>query len=187
MNRRLLLSAILMLLFAHFAAAQTSPSNPAATRPKPKEEKKEELFKDAPQDLSLPEEMRIRMAIERADNEHRKIIADTEKLNDLTAEVAKGFSERGQLTADELKKLSTIEKLAKRILNHAGGDEVDDKTGRIEQMPMADMISGLTTAAAVIKKNMTAETRHVVSATVIANSNDIINLAQCLRRMQKSN
>jgi hypothetical protein len=185
MNGRSLSSIIFLLLFACITAAQTAQPNP--TRPRPKEEKKDDLFRDAPQDMTLPEEMRIRMAIERADNEHRKIIADAEKLNDLTAEVAKSFGERGGLTSDEMKKLSTIEKLAKRILGHAGGDEVDDKTGRIEQMQVADLINGIVEAAATIKKSMTAESRHVVSATVISNSNDIINMSQCVRRTQKSN
>jgi hypothetical protein len=188
MNGKILVSAILILLFALLAVAQTAqPSTPNMTRPRPKVEKKDDLFKDEPQDLTLPEEMRIRMAIERANNEHRKIVADAEKLSDLTEELAKGFGERGSLAAAEIKLLGTIEKLAKRILSHAGGDEVDDRTGRIEQMGAADLVNNINTTAAEIKKTMTTETRHVVSATVIGGSNDIINMAQSLRRMQKSN
>jgi predicted hydrolase (HD superfamily) len=178
---RLLLFAAFVLLFAFNVAAQTSPSSPPPPAPKPKQT--DDLFKD--QDISLPEEMRMRMAIERADNEHKKILADVDKLSDLSAEVARGFQDHGKLSADEVKKLGSIEKLAKKILGHAGGDEVDDKSGRVEQMSVADCVTNINSAAAVIKKTMTTESRHVVSATVIANSNDIINIAQFLRRAQK--
>lgn len=185
MNKALLLAA-LMLLFTIDASAQTGPPYPATPKPKPKPENPV-IKDDLPQDVNLPEEMRIKMAIERADNEYRKIIADVDKLNELSAEIAKAFQDSGKLTSEEAKKLGTIEKLAKRILSHAGGDEVDDKTGRIAQMSVADAINGINDAAAVIKKTMSEETRHVVSAAVIGSSNDIINMAQLLRRAQKSN
>jgi DNA repair protein RadC len=137
--------------------------------------------------MNMPEEMRVRMAIERADNEHRKVLADVDKLNELSTEVAKSFQERGSLSADEMKKLGAIEKLAKSILSKSGGEEVDDKTGRIEKMTVADAVNNINTAAAAIKKTMTTETRHVVSAAVIESSNDIINIAQFLRHAHKSN
>ena len=69
--------------------------------------------------------MRIKMAIARAEENHKKFIDDVEKLSDLSDEVARGYGERKQLTSDDVKKLGTIEKLAKRILTHAGGDEVE--------------------------------------------------------------
>ena len=180
MNRVFLFAAF-VLLFAFNAAAQSNPT--VRTSPGPKPKHVDDPTRD--QDLSVPEAMRIKMAIARADAEHKKILTDVEKLTDLSAEVAKVFEERGQLSADEMKKLGTIEKLAKRILGHAGGDEVDDKSGRVEQLSLADAVTNINNAAGVIKKTMTTETRHVVSATVIANSNDIINIAQFLRRTQK--
>jgi hypothetical protein len=186
MNRVFLL-AVFLLLFALQATAQTNtPTYPTTRKPKPRPESSV-IKDDFPQESNLPEEMRIRMAIERADNEHRKVMTDVDKLNELSTEVAKVFQDSGKLSGEEVKKLSTIEKLAKRVLSHAGGDEVDDKTGRIAQMSVGDAITGISEAAAVIKKTMDAGTRHIVSATVIGNSNDIINMAQLVRRAQKSN
>ncbi|HXG63948.1 MAG TPA: hypothetical protein VNO70_02505 [Blastocatellia bacterium] len=140
---------------------------------------------DSAQDINLPPEMRARLAIERAENEHRKVLEDVKKLSLLSSEVAKSYKELGSLSSEELKKISNIEKLAKRILSHAGGDEVDDKSAEAKQMTIAAAVEQIHEAAEKISQNMTAETRHVVSATVIANSNDIINLAQFIRRASK--
>jgi hypothetical protein len=129
--------------------------------------------------------MRIKLAIERADSDYRKALADAEKLNDLSAEVAKVYRERGSLSAEEMKKVGAIEKLAKRILSQAGGDEVDDKTANAEQQSLADACDKLSTAATKIKDSMKTQTRFVVSAAVIASSNEVINLAQFIRRSQK--
>jgi hypothetical protein len=142
--------------------------------------------RDGDQESTLPEDMRIKMAIAREEDEYKKTLEDVEKLSGLSDEVAKGYVERKQLSADDVKKLNTIEKLAKRILSHAGGEEVGNKPGSVEHLELADAIDKLNSAAANIKKDMKAETRFVVSATVIANSNDVINLARLIRHTQKA-
>lgn len=183
MIRKLLLLTILTILSAAGASAQANNPFPkpddSAARPKDRHSK------DSDQDMNLPQEMRIRLAIERADSEYRKTLADAEKLNELSAEVASAYHERGNLSAEEMKKVGTIEKLAKRILSQAGGDEVEDKAAKAEQKSMADACDQLSSAAAKIRDSMKSQTRFVVSATVIANSNEVINLAQFIRHSQK--
>jgi hypothetical protein len=183
MIRKLLLLTIFTILLAVSAAAQaTNPfPKPGESAPPPKDRSS----KDSDQDLSLPQEMRIRLAIERADSEYRKTLADAEKLNDLSAEISKVYHERGSLSAEEMKKVSAIEKLAKRILNQAGGDEVSDKDAKAEQKSLADACDQLSSAAARIRDSMKTQTRFVVSAAVIASSNEVINLAQFIRHSQK--
>ena len=185
MIKKCLLSAFFILLFAIGAAAQVPvvPSRRVDTAVKP--ELHDGKSKDSDQNVNFPEEMRIRMDIERADSEYRKTIEDADKLNDLSAEIAKSYRDRGRLTADELKKVSTIEKLAKRILNQSGGDEVDDKNKTV-QRSLPEAIEQLSTAAANIQKIMKVQTKFVVSATVIANSNEVISLAQFIRHSIKA-
>ena len=183
MIRKLLLLTVFTLLFALSASSQTN--SPFPKKDDPLVKGKDRPTKDSEQDGGLPEEMRIRLAIERADSEYRKAMEDAEKLNDLSVEVAKIYHERGQLSADEMKKLGTIEKLAKRILNQAGGDEVDEKAAKAEQKSIADAVDQLSSTASKIKDNMKTQTRFVVSAAVIASSNEVINLAQYIRRAQK--
>jgi hypothetical protein len=182
------LLVVLILFISGAAAAQTRPANPAqrpTTSPR-MPTRVEPQSRGGDMQINLPEEMRVRMEIERAEGEHRKILEYVGKLSDLSAEVSSKFREGGKLSEAEVKKLSAIEKLAKRILSHAGGSEVDEDAGR-QSVSVAEAIEQLSAAADKIKKEMTAETRFVVSASVIASSNDIINLAQLIRRVQKQN
>jgi hypothetical protein len=133
---------------------------------------------------SLPEDMRIKMAITRAEDEHKKVLEDVEKLSDMSSELAKGYGERKHLSPDDLKKLNTIEKLAKHVLSNAGGDEVEQKPDSFDHMPLADAVDKLSNAAFNIKKEVTTGTRYGVSAIVIANSNEVISLARFIRHQR---
>lgn len=181
MIKKFLSSAFFILLFAIGAAAQVrgvQPRRVDASRPETGEGRSD-------QNANFPEEMRIKMSIERADSEYRKTLEDVDKLNDLSAEIAKSYHDKGRLTVDELKKVGTIEKLAKRILSQSGGDEVDDKNKPV-QRSLPEAFEQLSAAAANIQKSMKVQTRFVVSAIVIANSNEVINLAQFIRHSIKA-
>jgi hypothetical protein len=146
MLARFLLLAILILLSAFAATAQTTRP---AIRPEPRHPDK---YPDDEQDGSrLPDDMRIKMAIARAEEDHKKVLDDVEKLSDLSIDGARGYGERKRLTSDDTKKLGTIEKLAKRILTHAGGEEVDAKTDSTEQLLIEQAIDMLSTTAANIR------------------------------------
>lgn len=182
MIKKFLSSAVLLLLCVISAAAQVRgrpPKRIDTIRPGLGEER------SADQNANLPEEMRIRMDIERADSEYRKTLEDVDKLNDMSSEIAKSYHDKGKLTADEFKKIGMIEKLAKRILSQAGGDEIDDKN-KAAQPSLPEAFEQMSTAAANIQKCMKAQTRFVVSATVIASSNEVINLAQFIRHSIKA-
>lgn len=183
MIKKFLLSAFFILLFAIGAAAQTRVVPPRRIEPIP--DPSIGTPKDSDQNVNFPEEMRIKMDIERADSEYRKTIEDADKLNDLSAEIAKCYRDKGRLTVDELKKVGTIEKLAKRILTQSGGDEVDDKNNPA-QRTLPEAFEQMSAAAANIQKSMKLQTRFVISATVIANSNEVINLAQFIRHSIKA-
>jgi hypothetical protein len=179
---RFFLLAILIVLSAVTAAGQNA--RPAI---KPAETKTPDKYPDDEQEVSrLPEEMRVKMAIARAEEDHKKVLEVVEKLSNLSAEIARGYGERKQLSSDDVKKLGTIEKLAKHVLTHAGGEEVDSKTDAIEHLSLGEAIDMLSSTVARIRKDMTAETRFVVSATVIANSNEVINLSRTIRRAKKA-
>jgi len=188
MVRRFCWVAIFSLAFSAFAIGQAAkPPVQTKTLPPPPPPNQKSPDSDNQEMTHMPEEMRIKMAIARAEEDHKKILEDVEKLSNLSDEVTKDFGDTKQLSGDDLKKLGTIEKLAKKILSHAGGEEVDPKNGTNEQLPLADVIDLLGTSVANIKKEMTAETRFVVSANVIANSNEVISLSRLIRRSKKTN
>ncbi|MGH9827153.1 MAG: hypothetical protein ACREDR_28330, partial [Blastocatellia bacterium] len=75
----------------------------------------------------LPDEMRTKMEIERADTEHKKLLDSARELGTLSSDVEKAYKQSSKLGAGEYKKLGSIEKLAKRILSDCGGMEVSGK------------------------------------------------------------
>jgi hypothetical protein len=181
---RLFLPTLLLALLPVTASSQSNPPISKPDRPTTSNVSGDR-GDGADQEVNLPAEMRIRLAIERAEGEHRKVLEDVKKLSDLSNEVFSAYHDRARLTSDDMKKLTNIEKLAKKVLAHAGGNEVDDKSTDIEDIPLADAIDHLNTAASKIKNDMTSETRHIVSASVIASSNEVIHLSQLIRRRQK--
>ena len=180
MAMRLLWLAICVFLCCSAAITQTITPRTRQTTEPPDRRTPADLW-GKPQDSALPDDMRTRMAVERAENDHRKVLEDVDKLSALSSEVARGYHDRGRLSDEELKKVSTIEKLAKHVLNHTLGDEVEDKSPKPSNMTEA--LDQMNAAAASIKKTMKAETRFEVSAVVIASSNQVITLAHFIKRV----
>src|SRR5438552_18041983 len=130
MFKRFFVCAIVILLLALGAAAQSNrPAPPPETRVPDRLPRTEE------QEGGLQQDMRVKMAIARADGDHKKLLEDVEKLSSLSSEIAKGYGEHKRLSTDEIKKLGTIEKLARRVLTNSGGDEVSQKS---DHMQLAD-------------------------------------------------
>lgn len=178
MATRLLWLLVCLILCSFCAVAQESKPQPSPDlQGKPREDRW-----GNGQDSAIPEDMRRRMAMERAESEHRKILEDVDKLHELSSEVARGYQEHGKLSSDELKKVTTIEKLAKRVLNHALGDEVTEDSPN--PLTLAEAVDRMKTVAAKINKTMKTETRFEVSAAVIADSNEVIHLAHIIKRAQ---
>jgi hypothetical protein len=132
--------------------------------------------------VNLPDEMRIRMLIARRETEHKKVMESVDQLNDLSEQVATRFRRDGRLVEADLKLMGQIEKLARQVLSHAGGETVEEKE---EKKPtLGEAVDLIAAEAAKIKKDMTAETRYVVSAAVIASSNQVISLSRYVRRVR---
>ena len=175
--------AFVLLIAASAAAQSATPARPPVrvAAPPPGAVPGEQ------ENTHIPEEMRIKMEIARADEEYKKTLEDADKLSSLSTEVTHAFHGAGKLAGDDLKKLGTIEKLAKRILTQAGGDEVGNNSADLQSKPLNDALDQLSAAADRVQKSIKEQTRFVVSATVISNANDIIHLAQHIRRIAKAN
>jgi hypothetical protein len=126
--------------------------------------------------------MRIRMLIARRENEYKKVMESVDQLNDLSEQVATRFRRDGRLVETDLKLMGQIEKLARQVLSHAGGETVQEKEDK--KPTVGEAVDLIAAEAAKIKRDMTAETRFVVSAAVIASSNQVINLSRYVRRVR---
>lgn len=166
---------------------QSSSPVPKTRQPAPKSTVTviREAPEDERQDPGMPEEMRTRLAIERAEIEHKKILSSAEKVGDLTAQIHKIYSETGKLTSDEIKKLGEVEKLAKRILTHSGGDLTADDPGGHNHLTLTEAIDRLSEVGASVKKSVSEKTRFVVSMQIISDSNHLVHLVQFIRKNNK--
>lgn len=183
MTRSVFFLFITVLLFSINVSAQSSTQRPRL----PDSDPGETFPKNSDQHSNLPDEMRIRLIIERLEGEHKKFVEDVKELDELSNEVNRSYDERQLLSPEDLKKLANIEKRARRILSYAGGNQVEDKSNNSAQLPLGEALDKMCTAAASIKKFVIKETRHIVSAAVIGSSNEIIDLTRAIRRSWKQN
>jgi len=184
MAKHFYLPIAFVLLTASMAAAQSTTATPKrpALPPPPTG------YPDSgdQEHSHMPEDMRVRMEIARADADYKKTLDDADKLSVLSSEISRAFRDTGKLAGDDLKKVGAVEKLAKRILSQAGGDEVDDRSEDIQSKPLGDTVEQMNAAADRVQRCIKEQTRFVVSATVISNANEIIHLAQHIRRTLKA-
>src|SRR5262245_58996119 len=172
---KFVLGILLLTFFAVNTFAQEPGPPTARERPRPQREESPEQ--------DLPAEMRARLEIERMDNVHKKILEEAERLETTAAQVAKHFQEAGHISSEDMKDLSTIEKLAKRILDFAGGSE--EKIDDLKPAPLGDMLNNLSALSAKVHSILKTEPRQVVSAVLIADSNTAIQLAQFIKKSVK--
>lgn len=183
----MMLNTLLIIVFFFFASLDSLSirQNP---NPRPSSNKSsansEQGKIDDPEQGALPEEVRLRMKREREESDYRKTVETAAQLLDTSVDIAKSYKETSVLNDESFKKISAMEKLARKILAHLGGDVVEPKDEK-ETVSVPDAIDQMIIAAENIKKHLTTDTRYVVSTEMITESNQIIHLAQHLRRGSK--
>jgi hypothetical protein len=166
----------LILFFFAIPQQQTRPARPAEPPLEPPEQERQQ---------EIPSDIELKMAIERAESEHRKFLDYAKKLDELSAEVARRYREAGRLLAEDIKRLDSIEKMAKWILEHSGGERVEKPDGLAEINSLANAVDQLSAEAAGINKRAASASRFVVDAAIISGSNEIIQLVRFIRRSHK--
>src|SRR5437870_424167 len=102
MRRRFPLFAIFILLYIPGLHPPGAFAQSTSTTPRPSDAKPHgRNHRDDDQEVTLPEDMRIKMAIAREENEYKKTLEDVDKLSGLSEEVARGYIERKQLSPDD--------------------------------------------------------------------------------------
>src|SRR6185369_5733455 len=150
MAKTCFLSIAFVLFVALPAAAQSTapvPKSPTALPPPA-----DFPGRSGQERSNLPEDMRIRMEIARADAEYKKTLDEADKLTTLSIEVTRVFHETGKLEGEDLKKVGAIEKLAKHILSQAGGDEVAERSADLQRKPLVEAIEQMSLVADKVQK-----------------------------------
>lgn len=143
------------------ALAQTAENQTAA-------EEQNETFRDT----------LVRMRIKREEQEHQKIIAKAQQIQDLAHKLSKTIN-ANKLPRLADKHLKEIEKNARNIRSDSGGGE--DVPLDTPPPNLAETLKQLSETSERLNLELGKTSRHVVSITVASQATEIIQLVKLLR------
>lgn len=138
-----------------------------------------------PGDLGSPtEEMLRRAEIRHEEETHEEMVERSDEAAHIGEEILTSFKKNNSLTTDDLKKLERMEKLARKIRGSAGGS--DDEEGLQDPPDKIDAaLARLAEISGALKKSVEKTSRLVISAAVIKNSNEVIELIRHIRSINR--
>jgi|SRR6185369_980290 len=171
-----LISLVFLFLFcAATAVAQTTSPTPVPSR-------SADGSKSSP-DVPLTtfeEELRAKHAIKLAEKDHQENVNRAREIGELGKQIQEGLKNKTNLDRDLLKKIDRLEKLTKKVRGEAGGDDQEIDIGnRPSDIPSA--ATRIAEVAESLSKDVQDTPRQVVSASVIANANVLLELIKTLR------
>lgn len=131
---------------------------------------------------ALEEEMRAKRAIKLAEKEYQDNLERARDLSTLGASIVASFKHKNELDREDIRKLEKVEKLAKGIRSAAGGseDEVQMLKPPKDLAAAVDMLGELSKS---LKEKVEKTPKHVISATVIDESNVLLELIRIVRSL----
>ncbi len=124
-------------------------------------------------------EMRARAAIRRSDKDYQENLDRAHEVARLSSELRQSFQLTTTLTETDQKKIERIEKLTKKIRSAAGGSDGDFT--RDVPLNLGEAINMIASAADDLNKNVSATPKLVVSASVIEQTNQLLELVRYVR------
>jgi hypothetical protein len=175
MTRFLVLTTALFVSLAVNASAQVGHDAEQGASPVPHQ--RGEIGSPA-------EEMLRRAEIKHEEESHAEMVERSDEAAQIGEEVLDSFNKNKSLTDDDLKKLERMEKLARKIRGSAGGS---DKVEGSEDPPgkIGAAVERLAAISGALKKSVAKTSRLVISAAVIKNSNDMIELIRHIRSIKQ--
>lgn len=123
---------------------------------------------------------------EKAKKEHEELLQRGDELLQLTGQLETAYEQNKNLTAADLNKLVTVEKLAEKIRKSMGGDDDDDDRpeNAVKKEPVedvADAVVNLKEMAVKLVDELKRTSRFGISAVAIQTSNSVLKLVRFLR------
>ena len=170
-----------LVLFAHFAVAQTNTQKTQTTRPPDSGSADKSSSSDDEAPLTtFEEEIRAKRAIKIAEKEHQANLDRAREISQLGKDLQERLKQGKALDREDNKKLERLEKLTKKVRGDAGGEasevKLDSQPG---DLPAA--VSRLVEVTDSLSKSVQSTPRQVVSTTVIDNANVLLELIRMMR------
>jgi hypothetical protein len=133
---------------------------------------------------TFEEEIRAKREIKIAEKEHRENLNRAREIGDIGKQLKEDFKKGSTLDRDCSKKIERLEKLTKKVRSEAGGEEEEITiTPRPTDLPSA--IEQIAEASETLSKDVQNTPRRVVSASVIANANVLLELIKMARTIAR--
>jgi hypothetical protein len=162
------------LLCCTVQAQSPQPKLPGDDNPAAARDGTRDPAQDAHQDM-LKE-----LEIKRDENTHRQNIERAKESAQLGTELRDTYKQQRALSATDLKKLSRMEKLAHQLRSESGGSD-DEEQLKDPPKDLAATLARMADVAEELRKCVEKTPRHVVSATIIAHTNELLELVRLAR------
>ncbi len=120
------------------------------------------------------------MELKRAETTYKQNIERAKESAQLGVELRDAYTQQKALSASELKKLGRMEKLARQLRHEAGGDD-DEEPLKDPPKNLPAALTRMAELAAEVCKSVEKTPRHVVSANIITQTNELVELIQLAR------
>jgi len=180
-----LATLMLFVLFAGTAFSQTTAPPPTPTPPPRSGDGSLRNSHDSPL-TTFEEEIRAKREIKLAEKDHQENLDRAREIGQIGKELKDSFKDQSILDRDCFKKIERLEKLTKKVRNHAGGDDEELTVPRPADLPSA--IKQIAEASENLSKEVQDTPRRVVSASVIGHANvllELIKIARTIARPQQ--
>lgn len=166
----------LALMCFSFSFAQSADNqNPLISKPADSNDDRPKSFKETME----------KMRIDKEKKEYKEMLDRGEEVLKLAEELEKAAEQNGKLNEQELAKVTSVEKLVKKIRTELGGDDEDDKddqpTAQKSRLSRVDAIKTLRTATVALFDELKKTTRFSISAAAIQSTNAVLRIARFLR------
>jgi hypothetical protein len=165
-----------------FSQVKALPQQPSPTPPP---RSADGPFKNDDTPLTtFEEEIRAKRELKIAEKEHQENLNRAREIGDIGKQLKEDFKKDSTLDRDCYKKIERLEKLTKKVRSEAGGEEEEiTLTPRPTDLPSA--IEQIAEASETLSKDVQNTPRRVVSASVIANANVLLELIKMARSIAR--
>lgn len=177
MLKRLIICLALLACLCAAASAQDGPPLPDSSQSSPQREER---------NPSTPHEddIRYRAEVRHEEAAHKELLERADEAARLGAELRTSFEHNQNLTAEDLKRLERIEKLARKIRGGVGGS---DDEGELKDPPrqLGPAVTRVAELTKTLSEKVKSTSRLVVSVPVIEKSNELLELIKYIRTLGK--
>ena len=174
---RILISAALLLIFLPEVKGRQSPAPKTSVN---SEQPGSDQRANEGDQISTREEMLKNLEIRRRDVAYQDNLEKAKECARLGSEVREVFENQRTLGGAEIKKLSRLEKLTRSIREAAGGGE-DEESAKELPDRLEDTLRRLAEVSEVLRQRVEKTPKHVVSAAVITEANQLLSLVRHIK------